>query len=99
MANKPLDKTPSNRSWLPTQWAPADATAVKAWAAGTADEYQQRRAFNFVMLVSGYHDMSFSPLSERETCFAEGKRSVGSQIKKLVEVPISTITKEPTENG
>lgn len=86
-------------AWLPTKWEPADAMAIKALAGGRADEFQQKRALDFIIKLSGYYDLSFSPLSERETCFAEGKRFVGSQVVKLINAPLTSISKEPTENG
>ncbi len=57
------------------------------------------RAVDWILQTAGTYDLSFSPLSERETSFAEGKRWVGLQIVKLINAPLGSLTKEPTENG
>ena len=54
----------------------------------------QQRAMRFIMWeLCGLRDLSFRPGGEegkRETDFAEGKRFVGLQIAKLLEVKITS---------
>ena len=58
-----------------------------------------KRAIDWIIKTCGTYDLSFSPVSERETSFAEGKRWIGLQIVKLINAPLGSLTKEPTENG
>lgn len=76
----------------------ADASAVKAWAQGTANEDQQRRAFEFVVYrLSGMGKMSFHPGDEHATSFKEGRRSVGIHLAHLVTTPMDKL--KPTSRG
>lgn len=77
--------------WAPTPWAKADAYALKAMAAGTASDIQQKRAMEWILHACGIRDLSFRPDSARATDFAEGKRFVGLQIAKLVQLPAGVI--------
>lgn len=77
--------------WVPAQWGKADAYAIKAVAAGNASEAQQKRAMQWVLGACGLRDLSFRPDSDRATAFAEGKRFVGLQIAKLLELPAGVI--------
>lgn len=77
--------------WVPAAWGKADAYAIKAVAAGNASEAQQKRAMQWVLGACGLRDLSFRPDSDRATAFAEGKRFVGLQIAKLLELPAGVI--------
>ena len=70
-------------------YSKADAYAIKALAAGNASDDQQRRALEFIVVgLCATHDVSMRPGEDgdRLTCFAEGKRYVGLQIEKLVNL-------------
>lgn len=83
MARKPVSPAIS-----PAEWNEYDALAIKALAAGNASEPQQKRALNWIVNHAAHtYDVSFSPTSDRETSFAEGRRFVGLQIVKLVNMP------------
>lgn len=85
--------------WLPKAlpWDSPDhdeATiyAIRALAAGTANEGQQRRAWAYLLYVTGADDLEFRPDDkggERASNFASGKRFVGCMLKKLL-LPIMT---------
>lgn len=70
--------------------APGDIAAVRAIADGSADEHQQRAAFAFIRdKLAGVNVMSFWPGGEdgrRATDFAEGKRWVGDQLRRIINL-------------
>ena len=75
--------------WLPAKYDDMDTAAVKAIAAGVANEGQQKRFLDWVInQVCGTYDLSFRPGPDgtRETAFAEGKRHVGLQLIKHVNL-------------
>lgn len=83
MARKPVPP-----SIAPAEWSEYDALAIKALATGTANDAQQKRAIGWIVnSAAKAYDVSFSPVSDRETSFAEGRRFVGLQIVKLVNMP------------
>ena len=79
--------------WKPAQWQPADAAAMQALMRGDCPPHLQQRAIKFIMWdMCGLRDLSFRPggiEGERETNFAEGKRFVGLQIAKLIEIKVN----------
>jgi hypothetical protein len=77
--------------WAATPWTKADAYALKALAAGAANEAQQKRALEWILGACGLRDLSFRPESDRATSFAEGKRFVGLQIAKMMHLPAGVI--------
>lgn len=96
---KPAD-LPKAEPWKPSHYADEDAGAIQALLRGDAQPHQQQRALAYIIeQLCGTYDMSFRPASERDTCFAEGKRFVGNQLVKLTKVNLSKMTKEPTEQG
>jgi len=68
----------------------ADAAAIKALAAGTATEHQQRRALDWIIKQAAktYED-PFDPTNSRVTDYRLGRRSVGLQLVELAEIPMS----------
>jgi hypothetical protein len=102
------------KTWFPKKepWLPADTDddtiyAIRALYAGNANDAQQKRAWAWIQYVSGADDMSFRPESaggERATAFAEGKRFVGQQIRKMLDPAMtprakSADTQKPTKKG
>lgn len=79
----------------PAGWTEQVAYAVRALYDGTADEGQQKLAMAWIEYVAGvgdFTDMSFRPgghEGDRATAFAEGKRFVGLQIRKMLS-PVVT---------
>lgn len=81
-------------AWLPPDWELADATAMQALHAGSADADQQKRAFDWIInKAAGTYDVSYRPDSD-QTSFAEGRRFVGLQIVKLVKINVSAMRKK-----
>ena len=93
--------------WKPKKepWAPADyddgvISAIHAMSTGTANQGQQRLFWDYLMYVSKasdeFADLSFRPGADgdRDTFFAEGKRFVGLQIRKLLRPELAPQTAE-----
>lgn len=78
--------------WMPAAYEEPETNAIKALAAGNANEDQQRRALNWIInTLCGTYDLSFRPGGEgdRDTVFAEGKRFVGMQLVKQLKLTTS----------
>ena len=79
----------------PAQWEPADAGALQALVRGEAEPHQQKRALDWIIKqAAGTYDLSYRPNSHDETQFAEGKRFVGLQIVKLLNLNLGVFKKE-----
>lgn len=98
-----MKKPAATQPWHPAPYDPdgADTMAIKALAAGKANDGQQKRALDWILYsVCGLSDLSFRPGGsdgERATAFAEGKRFVGLQIAKHLygPNPASAIREKP----
>ena len=92
MARKPRDP-----AWIPVAYDRADVTALKAVAAGVANDGQQKRAMAWIINTAAQtYDLSFrsdADGGERETAFAEGRRFVGLQVVKLVNMSGAVLDK------
>lgn len=60
--------------------------ALKALSKGEANADQQSLLMKAIMDISGYYDLSYRPDSDRDTAFAEGKRFIGAQVAKMVNL-------------
>ena len=80
------------QSWHPHPWKAADAYALQALAKGIANEGQQKRALDWIIQAAGTYDATFFPGQPDVTNFAEGKRHLGLQIVKLLNLPASAIS-------
>lgn len=77
-------------------WAPpladlADVVAIKALAAGTASDEQQKRALHFILVeVCRVDDEPYCPgeNGNRDTAYALGKRRVGTYLRSLISADI-----------
>lgn len=86
--------------WKPPSFDPADAEAFQALARGNATGAQQKRALDWlVKSACSTYDMSYRPGEDgrRDTDFAEGRRFVGLQIVKLLNLKIGLLTKRGGE--
>lgn len=91
---QPIPGTPPPEAWKPPKWEVPDAGALQALARGEADPHLQKRALDFiVMKLAGTYDMSYRPGSDRDTCFAEGRRFVGLEIVKLLNLNLAAFRK------
>lgn len=77
-SRRPYDPSPCDRT---------DVWAMKALAAGTANEAQQKRALDWILRIAcGVGDTTYYPDSERDSAFANGKRFVGLEIVGLLNM-------------
>jgi hypothetical protein len=88
------------RKWLPKEHPhyPPDYDeptiyAVRAFFAGKANEGQQALVRDWLMYVTGateeFADLSYRPRDQDATNFAEGKRFVGIQLRKLLTTELT----------
>lgn len=84
--------------WTPAQYRKSDAYAFKALQRGDATAEQQKAVLYWLIHnCADTYNMSFRPggvEGQRETDFAEGKRFVGNQIVKLVNIDVSLLKEE-----
>lgn len=88
----PKQKAASSKTLFQPWAAPpetdlADVVAIKAMAAGTASEEQQKRALHFILVnVCRIDDEPYCPGDDgnRDTAYALGKRRVGVYIRSLI---------------
>ena len=80
-------KTQPDRPWQMARLDDADIFAIQSVAQGMANDSQQARAYDYIVRVLCETDrMTFWPGGEdgkRATDFAEGKRWVGLQLRRI----------------
>lgn len=77
---------------MPSDYDLADAHALQQLLAGAASPEEQKRALEWIIKdACGVYDETFFPGEDgsRLTTFAEGKRHVGLQIVKLLNLALS----------
>ena len=69
-----------------------NVAALQALSRGVANDAQQVRALKHIVeeLCGAYSD-TFDPTSERLSDFAQGRRSVGLEIVKILALPLDSI--------
>lgn len=76
--------------WLPRDLS--DAYAIRAVSKGEADETAQKRALRCIVEeISGTYAMTYDPASDRNSCFAEGRRSVGRAIVGMLNIDLNAV--------
>jgi hypothetical protein len=72
--------------WEPPAYDETVIYAVRAVHAGTANAAQQKLFWSWLQYASGADDISFRPgdAGQWATSFAEGKRFIGQQVRKLL---------------
>jgi len=87
MLRQKLNISRPDRPWQMPRIEDADIFALQAVAKGVANDTQQQRAYDYVVRALCETDrMTFWPGSEdgrRATDFAEGKRWVGLQLRRI----------------
>jgi len=70
-------------------------TAIKALESGLARSDQQKTALAFIIdVLAGTYDLSYRPDDlggERDTAFAEGRRSVGLTLRRIIMRPVDEL--------
>lgn len=76
--------------WQAPSLDPAIGGALRAMHEGNAEPHQQKKLLEWLVNdLCETHGLSFRPDSDRATAFAEGKRFVGLQIIKQLNVTIT----------
>lgn len=91
---KPIAVLPPGAPYAPFEWSEnlRAVYALRDLQEGKATPDQQKLALDTIINgLSGYYDISYRPNSARDTDFAEGKRFVGAQIVKLLNLSSSVI--------
>lgn len=85
----------NSKSWMPVPYKAYNVRCIQALARGDAPPEMQRDALDWIVkTVAATYDMSYRPESERDTCFAEGRRFVGNQLVKMLSLIPSKIKEE-----
>lgn len=96
-------RKPRDPAWLPVLYDLADIEALRGVQSGTATAAQQAQALKWIVeIAAGTYEPSFrsdADGGERETAFAEGRRFVGLQIVKLLNMPPELVAKLRKENA
>jgi hypothetical protein len=88
----PKKRSPDRRPWHPAPYDTQTIYALKALDKGTANEGQQKRVLEWIInAVARTYDVSFVPDSDRESAYAEGRRAVGLELVKLINLPASAV--------
>lgn len=76
-----------SEAWTPPTYSKRLVFSLKALQTGTANDEQQKIALAWIInQAAATYDQSFRPESDRATAFAEGRRFVGLQIVKLLNL-------------
>lgn len=79
---------------IPAQWTNADAAAIQALHKGKATRDQQKRALDFILYRICEVDEFEYRTNDRDHAFCSGKRSCGTQIKKLISVNLAAFKED-----
>jgi hypothetical protein len=92
-----MAKPDKNSPWLPPKYELPDLTAIQALARGEANADQQKRAMKWIVeqgCATYQPSYRVGPDGERNTVFAEGRRSVGLQIVSMLHINASALRRE-----
>lgn len=91
-AAKPKPAAMPREPWHPADYDPADATALQALERGEADPEQQKRALRWVLIAAAMtYDETFVPGQPDVSAFLAGRRSVGTQVVKLLKISVRAL--------
>lgn len=87
-----LDHAP----WKPADYQLADVSAFQALVRGEASPDMQKRAVKWLVEAAGTYDLSYrpGPGGDRDTVFAEGKRFMGQQVVKLINLDLAKLKRD-----
>lgn len=94
-----MDKAPKQfQPWHPTPYDTREAAAFQALQAGKANDYQQQLALKWLIeKCCGTYETQYFADNPRNTDFALGKRWVGQQLVKLLNLKLGLIKKDQEE--
>jgi hypothetical protein len=79
---------------VPPDYEAKHIASFQALQHGEATPHQQQLALEWLMLCAGTYDLSYRPGDPTATAFAEGKRFVGLQVRKMLVLNAKAFTKE-----
>jgi hypothetical protein len=86
--------------YSPPKWELPDVYSFQALQKGEANCDQQKHVLSYIIKsLCGTYDLSYRPTSDRDTAFAEGKRFVGLQIVKMLNMDIAAIKQARKHDG
>ena len=89
-----------HRPWHPTAYDSADAYALKAIAIGTASADQQKRGLKWIIeSACAVYEETYFPDTASDRDFAQGKRHVGLQIVKLLNMSSTLLDAKPADKS
>jgi hypothetical protein len=95
-------RKPRQPAWIPPEYDLQDIYAIKALHKGEADASQQARALDWIIKnAAASNELSFrsdQDGGERETAFAEGRKFVGMQILKMINLPPKLVAEMRNKN-
>lgn len=80
--------------WRPEQWEKAEASAIQAIVRGNPNADQCARFIKWLTKVTMLYDQTYSPLSDRDSNFAEGRRFIGRRFVILSKTNLSKIRED-----
>lgn len=93
---KVKEPRPLRRPWHPTPDDEFICTAVRALFNGNADETQQKRLVEWILLdLCELRKASYWPDSPRDGDFAEGKKFVGRELVRIRDVLPESLREAP----
>jgi len=96
-------RKPRDPAWKPVDYRHTDVIALKALSEGKANEAQQKSVLDWIVHVAaGTYELSYrsdADGGERETAFAEGRRFVGLQVVKMVNMPPQMVAELRKQDG
>lgn len=94
-------KAPPSAAFAPADYHPADVSSIQALHRGEATPDQQKQALAFIVGTIAEKDgLSWRPGADGawQTAFAEGRRFVGLQIVKMLNMSLRDLVKKELEN-
>ncbi len=96
--DQPKRKAPRSENRLASaanDWELADASALKALHAGTADAHQQRRALDWILKSAcGLPDWPYVVGDPDQTHIHLGRQYVGQLIMKLIQINLGAVRRK-----
>ncbi len=90
-------------AWTPVDYDHGTVTALQALARGEAQAHEQTKALDWIIKnCAGTYELSFrsdADGGDRETAFSEGRRFVGMQIVKIVNLAPQVVAALRNRNG
>lgn len=92
MARTPRKPRTERKPWHPAPYDAEHVHALQALAKGEAGPIEQKRALDWIVNRAAMtYDEPFDPESSRSTDYVLGRRSVGLQIVKLINLKAGVV--------